>query len=199
MSSLDAKATSVQRPEPLEKRTVDKQETSRVDSADLLQGDEALYLVGIECSVQFSDEYNARLRRKLDWVIPPLCAAVYFSQYLDKTSLNYASIMGLPIMGQHYNLISLAFYLGFLIWEFPTVYISQKLRLGKYLGVNIVVWGIVLMLHSVASTFGPFFALRFLLGMCESCVAPILILIISMFYQKNEQVCFTLLSPVKYG
>jgi ACS family allantoate permease-like MFS transporter len=126
--------------------------------------------------------------------------------------------MGLPIMGQHYNLISLAFYLGnpflpvplsvmlswktqlgFLIWEFPTVYISQKLRLGKYLGVNIVVWGIVLMLHSVASTFGPFFALRFLLGMCESCVAPILILIISMFYKKNEQVCFTLLSLVKYG
>lgn len=24
-------------------------------------------------------------------------------------------------------------------------------------------------------------------GMCESCVAPILILIISMFYKKNEQ------------
>lgn len=27
------------------------------------------------------------------------------------------------------------------------------------------------------------------LGMLESCVAPILILIISMFYTKNEQVC----------
>lgn len=31
------------------------------------------------------------------------------------------------------------------------------------------------------------------LGMCESCVAPILILIISMFYKKNEQVCGPLL------
>lgn len=30
------------------------------------------------------------------------------------------------------------------------------------------------------------------LGMCESCVAPILILVISMFYKKNEQVgCHT--------
>ena len=62
--------------------------------------------------------------------------------------------MGLPITGQvkiivsvidirflftrffpkNYNLISLAFYVGVLIFEFPTVYISQKLRLAKYLG-----------------------------------------------------------------
>lgn len=64
------------------------------------------------------------------------------------------SIMGLPITGQHYNLVSLAFYAGmshltsatfspcelqsffsgFLVWEFPTVYISQKLPVAKYLG-----------------------------------------------------------------
>ena len=112
--------------------------------------------------------------------------------------------MGFPIKGQQYNLVSMAFYLGFLIFEFPSVYISQKLRLAKYLGAhcisyhsrhhlttntggNIVVWGAILMLHAVPSPFGAFFALRFLLGMCECCVAPILILIISMFYKKSEQ------------
>ena len=60
------------------------------------------------------------------------------------------------------------------------------------------------MLHAAAPTFGPFFALRFLLGrlgmvesfkpfdsdigMCESCVSPTLVILISMFYKKNEQV-----------
>lgn len=61
------------------------------------------------------------------------------------------------------------------------------------------------MCHAAATSFGAFFALRFLLGMssskmskladvealigmCESCVAPILILIITMFYKKDEQV-----------
>lgn len=43
------------------------------------------------------------------------------------------------------------------------------------------------MLHAIPSSFRAFFALRFLLGMLESCVAPILILIISMFYKKDEQ------------
>ncbi|KAF8913831.1 MFS general substrate transporter [Gymnopilus junonius] len=156
-------------------------------SLDLQDGDEALRLIGVERTAQFSEEYNEKLKKKLDWLIPPLCAAVYFTQFLDKTSLNYASIMGLPITGQRYNLVSLSFYLGFLVWEFPTVYISQKTRVAKYLGANIVLWGIVLMLHAVGTSFGAFFALRFLLGMCESCVAPSLILIISMFYKKNEQ------------
>ncbi|OSC99140.1 MFS general substrate transporter [Trametes coccinea BRFM310] len=158
-----------------------------VSEAESTEGDEALKLVGRERVAQFSDEYNKKLRRKLDFMIPPLCAAVYFTQFLDKTSLNYASIMGFPVTGQHYNLVSLAFYVGFLIWEFPTVYISQKLRVAKYLGANIVIWGIILMCHAAATSFGAFFALRFLLGMCESCVAPILILIISMFYKKDEQ------------
>ncbi|KAJ3559842.1 hypothetical protein NM688_g98 [Phlebia brevispora] len=170
-----------------EKHDLEVNEIDAASAIDSYEGDEALKLVGRERTVEFSDEYNKKLRRKLDLVIPPLCAAVYFTQFLDKTSLNYASIMGLPITGQHYNLVSLAFYLGFLVWEFPTVYISQKLRIGKYLGANVVVWGIILMLHATTSSFGGFFALRFLLGMCECCVAPILILVISMFYKKDEQ------------
>lgn len=64
------------------------------------------------------------------------------------------------------------------------------------------------MCQGATTNFGAFFVLRFLLGtvfiyavspldvystdaplgMCECCVAPILILIISMFYKKDEQV-----------
>ncbi|KDQ64845.1 hypothetical protein JAAARDRAFT_188129 [Jaapia argillacea MUCL 33604] len=165
----------------------EKQSAVSISELDSNGGDEALRLVGKERTAEFSEEYNERLRRKLDLWIPPLCAAVYFTQFLDKTSLNYASIMGLPITGQNYNLVSMAFYLGFLFWEFPTTYISQKLRVAKYLGANIIAWGALLMLHAATTSFGGFFALRFLLGMCESCVAPILILIISMFYKKDEQ------------
>ncbi|PCH41449.1 MFS general substrate transporter [Wolfiporia cocos MD-104 SS10] len=141
----------------------------------------------MERSTNFTEEDYLRVRRKLDFLIPPLCSAVYCTQYLDKTALNYASIMGFPVTGQGYNVVALSFYIGFLIWVFPTMYISQKTRLGKYLGVNVVLWGIIMMLHAIPRSFGPFFVMRLILGMLESCVAPILILIISMFYKKNEQ------------
>ncbi|KZT24437.1 MFS general substrate transporter [Neolentinus lepideus HHB14362 ss-1] len=152
-----------------------------------IDGDEALKLVTVDRTVEFTDADYDAVRRKLDWIIPPLCALVYLNQYLDKTTLNYASIMDFPIKGQDYNLVAMAFYIGFLVWEFPTMYIAQKTRLGKYLGINVVLWGIVLMLHAVPTTFGPFFALRFILGMLESCAAPIQVLITGMFYKKNEQ------------
>ncbi|TFK55776.1 MFS general substrate transporter [Heliocybe sulcata] len=187
MASIDEKTIHDERKASQEDIEEKLGTTTSVSEVDTSEGDEALQLVGKERTVQFSEEYNRKLRRKLDLWIPPLCAAVYFTQFLDKTSLNYASIMGLPITGQNYNLVSMAFYLGFLVWEFPTVYISQKLRVAKYLGANVVVWGALLMLHASTTSFGGFFALRFLLGMCESCVAPLLILIISMFYKKNEQ------------
>ena len=54
---------------------------------------------------------------------------------------------------------------GFLIWVFPSMYIAQKLRLAKYLGANVVAWGVVMMLLAVPNSFGPFFFLRILLGM----------------------------------
>ncbi|KZT61147.1 MFS general substrate transporter [Calocera cornea HHB12733] len=168
------------------------------DASSLSDGDDALKLVGTTRKFVFDEAYNRRLTRKLDWVIPPICAAVYFTQFLDKTTLNYASIMGLPITGQDYNTVSMAFYIGFLVWEFPTQYIAQRLPIAKYLGCNVVVWGAIVMLHAAAPEFGPFYALRFILGMLESCVAPILILIVSMFYRKNEQAsriaCFYLMN-----
>ncbi|KAL5504213.1 hypothetical protein ACEPAH_8287 [Sanghuangporus vaninii] len=172
---------------PLDVKTPTIEFASDEASIDARDGDEALGLVGVRRTTQFSEQYNLKLRKKLDWVIAPLSAAVYFTQYLDKTSLNYANIMGFPITGQNYNLVALAVYVGYFIWEFPTQFIAQKLRLGKYLGVNVVLWGVILMLQAVPTTFVPFFVLRLLLGMLESCVAPILVLIVSMFYKKNEQ------------
>lgn len=44
-----------------------------------------------------------------------------------------------------------------------------------------------LILHAASANFGFFFAMRFLLGVFESCVSPILIAMISGWYRKDEQ------------
>lgn len=67
---------------------------------DFRDKDEALRLVGLERTAVFSEEYYTKLKRKLvsalpsrwfptltpatwkDFVIPPLCTAVYFTQYM---------------------------------------------------------------------------------------------------------------------
>ena len=57
-----------------------------------------------------------RLVRKIDLTIAPLLAAVYFLQFLDKTTLSYAAVMGIRtdthLKGQDYSDLSMLFYIG---------------------------------------------------------------------------------------
>lgn len=57
-----------------------------------------------------------RLVRKIDLTVCPLLAAVYFLQFLDKTTLGYTAIMGLRtdthLKGQDYSNLSMLFYIG---------------------------------------------------------------------------------------
>ncbi len=57
-----------------------------------------------------------KLVRKIDLTIAPLLAAVYFLQFLDKTTLSYTAVMGIRkdthLVGQDYSDLSMLFYIG---------------------------------------------------------------------------------------
>jgi ACS family allantoate permease-like MFS transporter len=57
-----------------------------------------------------------KLIRKIDFTIAPLLAAVYFLQFLDKTTLSYTAVMGIRkdthLVGQDYSDLSMLFYIG---------------------------------------------------------------------------------------
>ena len=70
---------------------------------------------------------------------------VYGLNYLDKTTLSYASIMGLKLkasdnklasginlQGDQYQWLGSMFYFGYIAFEYPTTRLLQVLPLGKY-------------------------------------------------------------------
>ncbi|EXJ55756.1 hypothetical protein A1O7_08686 [Cladophialophora yegresii CBS 114405] len=133
-----------------------------------------------------------RLLRKIDFTIVPCMIAVYFLQYLDKTTISYAAVMGLRtdthLVGQDYSNVAMMFYIGFLAAEFPTQYLAQRIsRLGKYLGVNVMLWGVILSCMAACTSYAGLMVCRTLLGIFEAPVAPILVLIVAMWYKKEEQ------------
>ena len=90
--------------------------------------------------------------------------------------------------GQDYSNVAMMFYIGFLAAEFPTQYLSQRIsRLWKYLGTNIMIWGVVLSTMAASNSYAVLMVQRTLLGIFEACVAPILVLIIAMWYKKSAQ------------
>jgi ACS family allantoate permease-like MFS transporter len=74
-------------------------------------------------AVQFTPEEEAIVLSKIDWHILPLLCWVYMVQFADKTTLNYASLMGIRTDthlnpdSQQYSWVSSIFYAGYIAWQ----------------------------------------------------------------------------------
>ncbi|KAJ4308837.1 hypothetical protein N0V94_009190 [Neodidymelliopsis sp. IMI 364377] len=131
------------------------------------------------------------LVRKIDWMIVPIMFACYFLQYLDKSLLNFAAVMGIRedanLTTEQYGTLSWLFYLAFLIFEMPHAYLMQRLPTAKYLGACVCAWGVVVTCTAACDSYASLAVCRFLLGTFESAISPSLILVTSMWYKRDEQ------------
>ncbi|KAH9432924.1 hypothetical protein MCOR02_007597 [Pyricularia oryzae] len=154
-------------------------------------GDAALQFLNNGTATVMTEADEKRLLRKIDRTIMPLMFACYFLQYLDKTLINYANVMGLQkdtgINTDQYSQLALIFYVSYLVFEFPTGYLMQRLPTSKYLGFNVCAWGMMVACTAAANSWAGLVTLRVLLGCFEAVVAPSLILITTMWYRKSEQ------------
>ncbi|KAI1380887.1 MFS general substrate transporter [Hypoxylon crocopeplum] len=159
----------------------------KVDADD---PDEAFRLVAGEAVVVTPDD-EKKLLRKIDRNLMPLLCIVYGLNYLDKTTLSYASVMGirtdLHLVGQDYSWIASVFYFGYLFWEWPTNRLLQRLPLAKYSAFNIIMWGLTLCCLAAVKNFGGAIAVRIFLGAFEAAVSPGFALFTSQWYTKEEQ------------
>lgn len=64
--------------------------------------------------------------------------------------------------------------------------ILQKVPVAKWLGVNVVLWGIATACTAAAHNYASLMAARIFLGIFEAAIAPSLILISSQWYTKSE-------------
>ncbi|OMP86683.1 putative transporter [Diplodia seriata] len=164
--------------------------------------DEALEFTGNGTDeIHYSEEEERAVLRKIDRNIIPLLCWVYMVQFADKTSLNYASLMGIR---EDANLDPNS-------QQFPTTYLLRRLPLGKYTAVNIFLWGAILTCHAASHSYAALMAVRFFLGAFEATITPAFVLFTSIWYKKNEQaqrigywlscngIALLIMGPIAYG
>ncbi|KAK4545163.1 hypothetical protein LTR36_003714 [Oleoguttula mirabilis] len=155
--------------------------------------DEAMKAFESSCGevIEIDAATNKRLLRRIDFHLIPIMCIVYGLNYLDKTTISYASIMGIKtdigLVGNDYQWLGSMFYFGYLAWEYPTNRLLQRLPIGKYSACCIIAWGVVLACFSAVENFKGAVAVRFMLGVCEAAVTPGFALITSQWYTKKEQ------------
>jgi MFS family permease len=115
---------------------------------------------------------------------------VFFIQYLDKQSLAYTSVYGLledlSLSPTQYSWLTSGFYLTQLVAEVPFIYIMSRLPLAATIGATIIAWGIACLALAAPQDFTSFLAVRCLLGLAETIIAPAFITLISTWYTKEE-------------
>jgi MFS transporter, ACS family, allantoate permease len=128
--------------------------------------------------VEVDEATNKRLLRIIDWHLIPLMCLVYGLNYLDKTTLSYASIMGIKkdigLVGDDYQWLGSMFYFGYLGFEYPTSRLLQRLPLAKYSAFCVIMWGTILALFATVSNFGG--------AVCIRCMSSLLMI-------RSQQFC----------
>ncbi|KAG5814141.1 hypothetical protein H9Q71_003403 [Fusarium xylarioides] len=141
--------------------------------------------------ILYSSKEDARVRWKLDLILLPMMALTYVLNYMDKVALSEASIFGikedLNLVGQQYSWSSSIFYLGYLVWQYPSSLLMQKLPIGRYFGVMIFLWGLTACTTAFTKDFATLCVNRVFLGVFESCMSPILTILISQYWTREEQ------------
>ncbi|EXL68421.1 hypothetical protein FOPG_15506 [Fusarium oxysporum f. sp. conglutinans race 2 54008] len=162
--------------------------TATLDGDDEKQSEE---LGSPPLGIVYSSREDARVRWKLDLILLPLMACTYVLNYMDKVALSEASIFGikedLNLVGQQYSWSSSIFYLGYLVWQYPSSLLMQKLPIGRYFGVMIFLWGLTACTTAFTKDFATLCVNRVFLGVFESCMSPILTILISQYWTREEQ------------
>ncbi|KAF8603639.1 MFS general substrate transporter [Ceratobasidium sp. AG-I] len=155
-------------------------------------GDAALAILGTSGAVvHITPEQDAAVLRKIDRWLIPVMLMVYFLQQLDKSSLSYTSVFGIVsdthLVGSQYSWLGSIVYVAQLIWQPVSSYLLVRLPVGKYLFVNVFMWGVVVSCTASAHNFNGLITTRFFLGIFEATVAPCFITITQMWWRRREQ------------
>ncbi|KAF4462103.1 Cutinase transcription factor 1 beta [Fusarium albosuccineum] len=172
---------------------VDGSPIAPTQTVDTVHKDEALrVLQAYGGDETWTDAEEKKLRRKIDWRLMPVLCATYGLQYYDKAMLGQAAIfdlrkdLGLET-GDRYAFSAAIFYLGFIVGAYPAMMLAQRYPIERVASGIVTVWGICLILTTVCNDYKTLYTQRFFLGLLESGISPMFMLIVGSFYKKNEQ------------
>lgn len=143
--------------------------------------DKAAALLASNERIVVTPEMNKRVLRKIDLVLLPILLSVYFLQSLDKTTLSYASVFGLiqdanlDPKSDQYSWLGSIVYIAQLVMQPLVALMLVKLPIGKFLGVMVFTWGVILCGMAGARNYAGLMGTRFLLGAFEAAVGKFFI------------------------
>ncbi|CDR87306.1 related to TNA1-high affinity nicotinic acid plasma membrane permease [Sporisorium scitamineum] len=133
---------------------------------------------------------TARLLRKLDWHVLPMCSVLYLMSFLDRTAVGNARVLGmqkdLKLSDNDYAAALSIFFALYCLLEVPSNLILKKLGVKKWIPIIVITWGLVMLLTGFSNNFGALFAWRLLLGAAEAGLFPGITYYLTVLYPRKS-------------
>lgn len=84
----------------------------------------------------------------------------------------------LNLTGDRYSWMASIFYLGFIIGAYPCMILAQRYPVERVASATVTLWGLTLILTTVCNNYQGVYAQRFFLGVLESGISPMFMLIV---------------------
>ncbi|KAG4442148.1 hypothetical protein IFR05_002361 [Cadophora sp. M221] len=138
----------------------------------------------------WTKEEEAKAKRKLDLIIMPLLTLGFFCLQLDRGNIANALtdnfFKDVNITQDQFNVGQQMLSLGIVLFEIPSNMILYRVGPGKWLTLQLFLFGTVSTFQAFQNNYGSFIASRFLLGVTESGFIPGGLWTLSTWYTRKE-------------
>ncbi|PPJ57035.1 hypothetical protein CBER1_00552 [Cercospora berteroae] len=134
---------------------------------------------------------SKRLVRKIDFRLLPVLACIYSFALIDRVNLPNARIAGMDedlqlSVGNRYTLITMIFFVPYVIFQFPANIAIRKLGACLWLSSLVCAWGIVCIGIGFNQNWTETLGCRILLGVLEAGYFPGCVFLLSCWYLRFE-------------
>ena len=144
-----------------------------------------------DSELEWTEEEERAIRRKIDWHTVPLVTLLYMLCFLDRINIGNARIQGLAAEldlnpGVRFNWVLSIFYIVYLLVEVPSNILLKRIGGRFYLPFLVCGFGLVSLCTSFTRNFEGLMVARAFLGIFEGGAMPGMAFFLTLFYKRNE-------------
>ncbi|KAF9512561.1 hypothetical protein BS47DRAFT_1345338 [Hydnum rufescens UP504] len=139
-------------------------------------------------SLDMTPDQERAMKHKVDIAIIPYFLSSLSTQYVNIGQARLANLeKDLHLKGNQYDIALTVFFVSYVFFEVPSNLAIRWLKPHRWICFIMVSWSIAMILMGVVNNFGGLVATRFILGLAESGVFPGITLLLTTWYNRNEQ------------
>ena len=135
-------------------------------------------------------DFEKDVIRKVTFKLIPALVILYLVAYIDRAAVGFAHLhMGadVGIGDAAYGLGAGLFFIGYFLFEVPSILLLDKFGARKWFARILLTWGLITMAMALIQGPHSFYILRFLLGVAEAGFFPGVLYLITQWYPVRHR------------